>query len=34
LDGYVEDSQRHNHPSWMVMPKTVNGQSAVIRGEK
>jgi hypothetical protein len=25
LNGYAEDSQRHNHPSCMVMPKTVNG---------
>jgi hypothetical protein len=22
--GYAEDSQRHNHPSFVVMPKTVN----------
>jgi hypothetical protein len=24
LNVYAEDSQRHNHPSWMVMPRTVN----------
>jgi hypothetical protein len=25
LNGYAETNQRHNHPSWMLMPKTVNG---------
>ena len=25
LNGYAEDSQRHNHRSWVVMPQTVNG---------
>jgi hypothetical protein len=23
--GYAEDSQRHNHPSFVIMPKTVDG---------
>jgi hypothetical protein len=29
---YAEDSQRHNHQSWMVLPKTVNGLTIQVNG--